>query len=713
MTHKHLHDTPSFSPRLYSIAALVMLIIVSGVWLISRYLEADLARDLQTWQEKLNLIAESRKGEIDRYVADNLKELRTLADNPSLQLYMSEKQMAPEMTNGKASEVDSGQKAYLRNLLLFTAERAGFSAPSSLPTIHANIPQDDKGGLAVIDNDNRLVVSSSMSQATRDLMIEQVKNLPVGQDGIIDIQKDKDGVVYIGFVASVFGIQGEHNPESQIGRIVGIKIIQDSFFGLLKHPGSTEKTLEAILVRLAGNDGKKIDYISPLLDESAALSKQVDQNSGAFAEAMLIENVGNFVSQKKDYRDKVVIGTSRQIAGTSWILVVKIDKDEALKESGERRNSMMVFFFLIIVIIVLLIIAIWWHAHSLRSMMMSHHFRKLAARAMAQEHLLRLVADHQPEPIYILDQHNQYQFANRKTVESTGISAEHIVGKSLVDVRGTARAALIGEQCAKVIAAKQISYDELHMLDGKEEKVVRFAYIPLDHIPVVSLPPNTPGVLIVEQDISDVVHERERRLSTHHQLVQTLLKLVDKRDPFAANHSLLVSQVAHEVAIEMELDNVTVETTRFAASLMNVGKIVVPTELLTKTESLTADEKRIIRESLSAPAELLRDISFEGPVAETLSQWQEKWDGSGPLGLQGEQILVSSRIIAVANAFIGMISPRSWRTAIPIGSANKFLLEQCDTAFDRRVVVALINYVENHSGRAFLNGILHNPQHIT
>jgi HD-GYP domain-containing protein (c-di-GMP phosphodiesterase class II) len=93
-------------------------------------------------------------------------------------------------------------------------------------------------------------------------------------------------------------------------------------------------------------------------------------------------------------------------------------------------------------------------------------------------------------------------------------------------------------------------------------------------------------------------------------------------------------------------------------------------------------------------------------VAETLRQWQEKWDGNGPMGLKGEAILVSARIIAVANAFIGMISPRSWRTAIPMESANKFLLDQSDIHFDRRVVVALINFVENHSGRAWIHEIL-------
>src|SRR6202020_2221266 len=121
----------------------------------------------------------------------------------------------------------------------------------------------------------------------------------------------------------------------------------------------------------------------------------------------------------------------------------------------------------------------------------------------------------------------------------------------------------------------------------------------------------TPGVLVVEQDLSEIVHEREQRLTTQRQLIETLVTLVDKRDPFAANHSKLVSQIAYEVAVEMELDNVTTETTRIAGTLMNIGKIVVPTELLTKTAALNVDEKRIINDSINTAADLLKGISFD------------------------------------------------------------------------------------------------------
>lgn len=698
-------ETPSFSPRLYGIGAVVLTIVVAGVFGISRYVALDFARDMQTWQEKLNIIAESRSSDITAYVGRNLKELRTLADNPSLQIYLSEAgQSEPGQKEG--STIESGQKAYLRNLLLFTAERAGFAPASSLPAIHANLPQDSRGGLAVLDKNNEIAVSSALSPSTRDIILAQAPQLPGSGDGLIDIQKDEEGNLYIGFVASVYAVQTEPSEETRIGRIIGIKRIDQAFFALLRHPGNTDKSLESSLLRPVGVDGEKIEYLSPLLDESGPLEKTTPIDGASDAAASLMENPGGFVFDKKDYRQKTVLATSRTISGTPWTLLVKIDRDEALAQSTQRRNSMTIFFFLVIAIIVLVIVAVWWHAHSLRAMMMSHHFRKLAAQATAQEQLLRLVADYQPEPVYIVDDAGLYRFANRKAAEMAGVDAASMIGKTLADMRGAARAAIIAEQCGQARSRHAVGYDEMHLMEAGKARILRMAFVPLEHIPVAGLPENTPGVMVIEQDISDAVHEREERLATHQQLVLTLLRLVDKRDPFAANHSLLVSQIAHEVATEMELGRVMVETTRFAASLMNIGKIIISPELLTKNEPLSADEKRRIQESMHMAAELIADVHFEGPVAETLRQWQEKWDGSGPLGLSGEQILVSARIIAAANAFIGMVSPRSWRTAIPIEQATKFLLDQSNLAFDRRVVVALINYVENHNGRAWIDRLV-------
>ncbi|MFO0390084.1 MAG: HD-GYP domain-containing protein [Alphaproteobacteria bacterium] len=691
-------ETPHFGPKLYSIAAIVTLIVLTGFWLISRYAALDLERDLQTWREKLNLVAESRTEAINEWIGDQFRTLRTLADNPSLQLYMTELQSTPTVV-GEGGQSGAAQKSYLRNLLLFTADRGGF-AEAGNTDIRANVQQESKSGLAVLNAKNEIVASTSMDNATREMLLKEATAVKLGKEGFIDIRKNADGQTVLGFVVPVFSIQGERTPEAQIGKVAGISLIDDKWFAMLKHPGVVEKTLEVVLVRKAG--AAKIEFISSLQDGSKPLAKQIDFDQRRYAEAGLMQTLGNFSALQKDYRDKPTLATSRKIESTPWILITKIDRPEALAASNQHRANMITTFFMLTAIIVLIVVAVWWYAHSRRAIFMSRHFRRLAAQAIAQEELLRVVTDNQPEPIYIVDHRHIVQFANQQAADEAKTNITDLVGKTLADVKGAARAELIGAQCDKAIKQRQIIYDTANVRAGKEDKIIRSAYIPLEQIPIVTLPPDTKGAIVVEQDISDAMHERERRIEIQQQIVHTLVRLVDRRDPFAANHSTLVSMMAYEVASDMQLDEITIETTRLAGNLMNVGKIVIAPELLTKTDDLSDDEKKAIRHSMQSAVDLLKDIRFDGPVADTLRQWQEKWDGTGPLGRKGEEILISARIIAVSNAFIGMISPRSWRTAMPIEQANKYLLDNAGTHFDRKVVIALINHVENHRGRQWI-----------
>src|SRR5947209_8719346 len=102
-----MQDTPHFPRALYGIAFLVIAIVMVGIYGIGRFNEIDLARDMQTWQEKLNLIAESRTADVNNWVSENFKELRALADNPSLQLYMTELQVMKSADIKTSKQPDS------------------------------------------------------------------------------------------------------------------------------------------------------------------------------------------------------------------------------------------------------------------------------------------------------------------------------------------------------------------------------------------------------------------------------------------------------------------------------------------------------------------------------------------------------------------------------------------------------------------------------
>ena len=104
----------------------------------------------------------------------------------------------------------------------------------------------------------------------------------------------------------------------------------------------------------------------------------------------------------------------------------------------------------------------------------------------------------------------------------------------------------------------------------------------------------------------------------------------------------------------------------------------------------------MIRQSVLTSAELIEGVEFEGPVADTIRQIQERWDGGGrPMGLKGQESLVTARVVAVANAFVAMTSPRAYRSGVSADAATDQLMSQIGTAFERRVVVALVNLLDS------------------
>ena len=135
-------------------------------------------------------------------------------------------------------------------------------------------------------------------------------------------------------------------------------------------------------------------------------------------------------------------------------------------------------------------------------------------------------------------------------------------------------------------------------------------------------------------------------------------------------------------------------------ALMNLGKVTVPSGVLTKTEKLTDAELALIRESILTSADLIEGVEFDGPVADTIRQIQERWDGKGqPANLASEEILPTARIVAVANAFVGMVSARAYRPGMSFGEASKALMTGTGTAYDTRPVSALLHYLDIEGGR--------------
>ena len=145
--------------------------------------------------------------------------------------------------------------------------------------------------------------------------------------------------------------------------------------------------------------------------------------------------------------------------------------------------------------------------------------------------------------------------------------------------------------------------------------------------------------------------------------------------------------VAELLARHMELDNTAVLTLRMASQLSQIGKIFVPHHLLRKSGKLTPEEQQAVLQSSEYAFRVLYGINFGLPVPEALHDMNDKFDGSGPRALKGDQINPHARLLAVVNAFCSMVSDRAYRQGMPIGQALDIL--SASPAFDPAIVLAL------------------------
>jgi HD-GYP domain-containing protein (c-di-GMP phosphodiesterase class II) len=148
------------------------------------------------------------------------------------------------------------------------------------------------------------------------------------------------------------------------------------------------------------------------------------------------------------------------------------------------------------------------------------------------------------------------------------------------------------------------------------------------------------------------------------------------------------------VACELDLESQEIEAIELAARIHDIGKLSIPSELLARPGRLSGSEMAVVRMHSQAGFDLLNRVHFPEHVAQMVLQHHERSDGSGyPRGLRGDQILMGSRIIAVADVVESMASGRPYRAALGLDAALDELQRGSGSTYDADVVAALMKVI--------------------
>ncbi len=208
---------------------------------------------------------------------------------------------------------------------------------------------------------------------------------------------------------------------------------------------------------------------------------------------------------------------------------------------------------------------------------------------------------------------------------------------------------------------------------------------------------NIDYALLYIHDISMIVNERERRIDELNQLISVLMALVDSKDEHTKKHTELVALFSKKMAHLLKLDTVKMDQLAYASALLNFGKILVPSEILTKDDHLTKEEKKIVHEALRRVIEALKSVELFSSVCKILSQ---TIDAMEDFKKNSTKLSKEARLLFHVNAFIALISTRHHRHKYSIEVALEEIFKNCSKREDKEIYDALVFYLNDAGGRS-------------
>lgn len=171
--------------------------------------------------------------------------------------------------------------------------------------------------------------------------------------------------------------------------------------------------------------------------------------------------------------------------------------------------------------------------------------------------------------------------------------------------------------------------------------------------------------------------------------IETIAAICEIKDPYTAGHQVQVSKIAVKIAEELNFSLQDIENIKIGGILHDIGKICVPTTILVKPGKLTDIEFALIKEHSQIGYDIIKKMAISPVIAKMVLQHHERLNGIGyPKGLRGDEILMESRILAVADVVEAMASHRPYRPALGIEAALDEIWQSRGILYDIKVADA-------------------------
>lgn len=303
---------------------------------------------------------------------------------------------------------------------------------------------------------------------------------------------------------------------------------------------------------------------------------------------------------------------------------------------------------------------------------------------------LQMILDSVPALIFYKDIEGRVVRANKVFADSLKMPIKDMIGKTTEEL------------FPKEQAENMRKDDKEVMISGKPKKNIIEPYdtpegvrwVISDKIPYRDKKGKVTGIIGLAKDVTAQIKTEQELLQSYQKLkknmdatLETMSKIIEAKDPYTAGHQQRVSELSIAIAKELHLSQDTIEGIRVASIIHDIGKIGLPTEILSKPSRLDDIEFSLVKRHSQMGHDILKTIDFSYPVAGIVLQHHERLNGSGyPNHLKGDEIFLEARILGVTDVVEAISSHRPYRAALGVDAALEEISKNKGILYDPKVV---------------------------
>jgi PAS domain S-box-containing protein len=316
--------------------------------------------------------------------------------------------------------------------------------------------------------------------------------------------------------------------------------------------------------------------------------------------------------------------------------------------------------------------------------------RRAEEELRESKELFSLFMSHSPVYAYIKEvtsAESRVLQASDNYEQMIGIPGPKMIGRTMAELFPPEFAAKITADDWAVVSSGNVLHQD-EDLNGRSYATIKF--------PIIQRGKNLlAGYTIDITDRKRAETQLERSMESLKNAVsatiQVMVSAVETRDPYTAGHQIRSADLARTIAGEMGLPQEKIDGIRMAGSIHDIGKLSIPSEILSKPTKLSEIEFSLIKEHAQQGFEILKGVESPWPLAEMVYQHHERMDGSGyPRQLKGDGILMEARILAVADVVEAIASHRPYRAALGVDAALEEISKNSGILYDPEVTDACL-----------------------